>query len=149
MRAATRSVLATLGATAVAGPLGVVIQQALSFQILWLGDDPGLALGLAYAGIIVGIAMLTQLIAGAPVEWAVRRLAPRARESRRAVLATLLSAALAVALFSLNVSWGLRPYEAGLLLALTLVFFATRRTLLGLWAGRPLGAPGEPGLPSG
>lgn len=121
-----RALRANLLATAVAGPVGALVQRHLSFEIL--GFDPGTppllrALGLVLAVLLLG--QLTGLIAGVPVDRVVARLAPRWRWS-----AVPLSAGLAVALFAATLAWELRASEIVLLLALTATFFGVRRACL-------------------
>lgn len=122
-----RSLFATACATAVAAPLGALVQRGLSFELVSIAAAPPWRLALTHVLAIGVLGALTALVAGAPVDWAARRWRlPGAPWS-----AVPLSAALAVGLFALSVPWRLEGGDAALLLVLTAAFFAVRVALLG------------------
>jgi hypothetical protein len=146
MRNGTRSLVASLGATAVAVPLGRLAQSRMTFTILDFEDmAPGPAALLLAVVTCAALGLATWFIAGAPVAWAVNRVAPRAPW-----LAVAVSAGLAVALFRPLAPWGLRPHELAWLLGLTLTFFGVRRLLTQALRGHRAPAPTAPaGTPRG
>lgn len=120
-----RSLFATACATAVAAPLGALVQRGLSFELVSIAAAPPWRLALTHVLAIGVLGALAALVAGAPVDRAARRwrLPPWS--------AVPLSAALAVGLFALSVPWRLEGGEAALLLVLTAAFFGVRLALLG------------------
>ena len=119
-----RAFLANLAATAVAGPLGALVQQQLSFEIVAIDLD-SLAQWPLTALVVLVMGQLAGWIAGSPVDAALARLAPRLHW-----LGVPISAGLAVAIFAWTLPWELKEGELPLLLGLTAAFFGVRRLWL-------------------
>lgn len=118
-----RFLRATAFASLVAGPLGVLVQRRLSFELLSI-DEGGRSWWRIPAYFVAALLMglLTALVAGAPVEYVLGRLHVR----RARWWSVPLASGIAVWLFSLVVPWGLRAGEVVLLLGWMAVFFGVR-----------------------